>query len=487
MVIGKSVVSIDNYAFWDCTSLTSLILPDCLESIGGNTFKGCAKLTSVFIPKNVKTIGHLAFDTCSDLVEIYFDGDAPSVDNNAFQSVAPGATAYVYPTAEGFPIEGEFWSGLIVKYRFEETVSAPFSVNIQSSVIGNVKFSGQKTLVASFQLRSNLPNQIIQNTQGLRLAYDNTVLQLISWNAESAIADPVGGAHFVPTSTGCGNIGVFGDLIHVYSAKTLSGETGFLSISLSDPDATYECPLGEYITLGEVRFAFRLGKDASDLNEDSIRIMDTNELFNLNQSCLVIINDVLGVSHTYGRQYGGIAFPGDDALEKPTFTWIIPTGVKVTGIVKSYNPKHVTTLSLIQDNVEMHKTNIAATTESGQMVQAFTFEDVEPGKYSLVVAKKCHTLFTVKTIIVEDEDVDLTLDGRPEVRSMALRCGDIDSDGLINDMDLTALWMLVNYNRKTSDAAKPLCDLNGDGIINDADLTILWMAYNYNRGEIVIS
>jgi hypothetical protein len=111
---------------------------------------------------------------------------------------------------------------------------------------------------------------------------------------------------------------------------------------------------------------------------------------------------------------------------------------------------------------------------------------VVPGVYSLVIVKDVHTKFTVRTVIVKEEDLDLTLDSRPEVQLMRLRSGDINGDGLVNDADLTILWRAGNYNKQSNEAENERCDLNGDGLINDADLTILWLAYNYNRGEIII-
>jgi len=57
---------------------------------------------------------------------------------------------------------------------------------------------------------------------------------------------------------------------------------------------------------------------------------------------------------------------------------------------------------------------------------------------------------------------------------------------LFSDLWESNLWRLGNYNRRADEAENSRCDLNGDGLINDADLTILWLAYNYNKGAIVI-
>ena len=48
-------------AFSDCTSLTSVTLPDSVTSIGNFAFDDCSSLTSVTIPKAANDIGYEAF------------------------------------------------------------------------------------------------------------------------------------------------------------------------------------------------------------------------------------------------------------------------------------------------------------------------------------------------------------------------------------------------------------------------------------------
>jgi M6 family metalloprotease-like protein len=161
-------------------------------------------------------------------------------------------------------------------------------------------------------------------------------------------------------------------------------------------------------------------------------------------------------------------------------------GVNVSGLVKTYNPTKPTNL-VLQGTNNTYPATIAGESGAGQREQGFNFSGVEPGTYTLIITKDAHTKFTVHNIVVAGRDVDLTQDGRPDVRLMTLRCGDINGDGNINNSDLTIMWQQANYNRSTSAAANKLCDLNGDGFINNIDLTILWLAYNYNRGEIEIN
>ena len=66
-IIPNSVTSIGNYAFYGCSSLTSVEIPNSVTSIGNNAFYGCSSLTSVESPNSVTSIGHYAFYGCSSL------------------------------------------------------------------------------------------------------------------------------------------------------------------------------------------------------------------------------------------------------------------------------------------------------------------------------------------------------------------------------------------------------------------------------------
>ncbi len=75
---------IGNYAFSDCSGLTSLILPSSVTSIGYSAFYGCIRLTSLTLPSSVTSIDGRAFYGCSSLFSLTLPSSVTSIDGRAF-------------------------------------------------------------------------------------------------------------------------------------------------------------------------------------------------------------------------------------------------------------------------------------------------------------------------------------------------------------------------------------------------------------------
>ena len=67
-----TVTAIGNRAFWECTSLKEVTIPQSVTSIGDKAFYDCRGLTSVTIPQSVTSIGDHAFDECIHLKTLSF-------------------------------------------------------------------------------------------------------------------------------------------------------------------------------------------------------------------------------------------------------------------------------------------------------------------------------------------------------------------------------------------------------------------------------
>ena len=79
-----SVTSIANSAFRNCSSLTSITIPDSVTSIGEYAFSNCYSLTSITIPDSVISIGNYALDGCDSLTSITIPDSVTSIGNSAF-------------------------------------------------------------------------------------------------------------------------------------------------------------------------------------------------------------------------------------------------------------------------------------------------------------------------------------------------------------------------------------------------------------------
>ncbi|MBO5287569.1 MAG: leucine-rich repeat domain-containing protein, partial [Clostridia bacterium] len=74
-----SVTSIGYKAFDDCTSLTSVTIPNGVTEIGNDAFRNCTLLKGITIPNSVTSIGEWAFYNCTSLTSVTIGGGVTSI------------------------------------------------------------------------------------------------------------------------------------------------------------------------------------------------------------------------------------------------------------------------------------------------------------------------------------------------------------------------------------------------------------------------
>jgi len=131
-IIGNSVTSIGEEAFYNCSGLTSVTIPNSVTSIGNEAFSGCSGLTSITIPNSVTSIGRYAFRGCYRLTSVTIPNSVTNIEYRAFSGCS-GLTSVIIPNSVTSIGSGAFSS-----------CSGLTSVTIPNSVtsIGSSAFSG---------------------------------------------------------------------------------------------------------------------------------------------------------------------------------------------------------------------------------------------------------------------------------------------------------------------------------------------------------
>ena len=95
ITLPESVTSIGNSAFDQCVMLSSINLPESITSIGSQAFFYCIALNEITIPMNVTSIEWGTFNQCSSLKSITIHENITSIGNQAFDRCYNLETIYV--------------------------------------------------------------------------------------------------------------------------------------------------------------------------------------------------------------------------------------------------------------------------------------------------------------------------------------------------------------------------------------------------------
>ena len=80
------VSGIGDYAFYQLTNVTEVVIPKTVTHIGKLAFAGCTELKTIVIPASVEYIDDCAFAGCTSLESVIFEGkNVKYIDDFAFQ------------------------------------------------------------------------------------------------------------------------------------------------------------------------------------------------------------------------------------------------------------------------------------------------------------------------------------------------------------------------------------------------------------------
>ena len=95
ITLPNSVETIGDYAFYMCTGLTSLTMPNSVTIIGVGAFSDCRNINTITLSNSLTEIGQTAFGSCNSITSITIPASVTSIGNSAFQACT-GLTRVYY-------------------------------------------------------------------------------------------------------------------------------------------------------------------------------------------------------------------------------------------------------------------------------------------------------------------------------------------------------------------------------------------------------
>lgn len=110
ILLPKSVISIDDYAFSSCRSLNKVVIyENSVKTIGMAAFEYCSSLADIVLPEGVTTIARSAFGGCSSLSRIDLPEGVTTIGHSAFYGCEKLSSVKLpnsLTTIEGFAFSG---------------------------------------------------------------------------------------------------------------------------------------------------------------------------------------------------------------------------------------------------------------------------------------------------------------------------------------------------------------------------------------------
>lgn len=105
LVLPDTLETIGDYAFEHCTKLRGVYIPDSVVSVGKGAFRDCIDLESVSIPVATTGIGADAFDGCASLMYIFYEG--------TFEQWEALYNEYITPFTFAICSDGDYYHGAV--------------------------------------------------------------------------------------------------------------------------------------------------------------------------------------------------------------------------------------------------------------------------------------------------------------------------------------------------------------------------------------
>ena len=128
--LKQGTLGIAEHAFFGCTGLAGINIPNSVTVISQSAFYGCTGLTSIDIPNSVTAIDRIAFSGCTRLASIIFPNSVTSIGDGAFSN-----TAWYNDQPDGMVYAGS------VAYKYKGTMPNGTSISLKQGTLGIAEYA----------------------------------------------------------------------------------------------------------------------------------------------------------------------------------------------------------------------------------------------------------------------------------------------------------------------------------------------------------
>lgn len=155
-VNNYTVTAIGDYSFSGCNTMTSVVIPNSVTSIGTEAFYSC-NLSSVTIPNSVLSIGYEAFAGCSNLTEVSIPESVTEIIGNPFFLCSKLPAVNVDKANKNFCSV----DGVLFDRDMTTLICYPIAKSGTSySIPSTVKTIGEESFAYSWLTMIELPNSV---------------------------------------------------------------------------------------------------------------------------------------------------------------------------------------------------------------------------------------------------------------------------------------------------------------------------------------
>ena len=479
-----SVTTIGNYAFRECSGLTSVTIPNSVTTIGGDAFYFCTGLTSVTIGNSVTTIGNGAFYECRGLTSVTIPNSVTTIGSGAF-SRCSGLTSVTIPNSVTSIGDAAF-----AYCRGLTSVTIPNSV----TTIGYEAFSYCSGLTSVTLTGKGAWNYNSSSHKGLA----SIISQLKTINIGSGITslrnfgfapDVVNCYAATPPSCSSGTFSNYNGALHVPQASMASyfmadywQNFNNMVNDLTDK-ITLDITTANLIQWGTLSLAAVADPEGSNIlwasNNPAVATVDENGVVTaagegecdifatlasnpaVYASCHVIVN----VNVTLALNLDNAIIGANQALTVyPTCSPDVPVELVVTTSDPSV------AVARVINRINAPAAGLMQFAEDGKAL-AMMEEIAAPS------GSKAPALASEKAIMivgVQNGTATITVttaDGKATPAVLELRVVDVNGDRVLTSSDITQLYSYLLSSDETYAATS---DVNGDGNITAADITALY-------------